>query len=229
MRRLLLDVELVEGSLRSGCNLRPRRTLAIEVLLAGLSIRRMRLVVRVHVARAILGHGLLSDVGRGGCRVLRGLISYGGQLHGSTGIPRRRRSVGGLGITAAILGGVCCRGPLALLFGLALSFLLLLSLLPFFANLLELWMKTSCQPLLLHRAYSKTRHSIETDVCVRIEVKPRDSTLDLDPQNLETQELHHSNAGERANKGLSEIGEQKPFATIITYLRGFAFVHETAW
>jgi hypothetical protein len=115
----------------------------------------MRLVVRVHVARAILGHRLLSDVARGRRRILRGLVSYGRQLHGSTGVPRRRRSVGSLGITAAILGGVCRCGPLPLLFRLALGLFFLLPLLPFFANLLELCDENILSATLLHRAYSK--------------------------------------------------------------------------
>lgn len=111
--------------------------MAIHVLLAGLSIGRVRLVVGVHVARSIFRHGLLSNVARGGSRILVGLVAYGRKLDRPSGISRGRRAIGSLGIAAAVLRDIGRCRPLSLLFSLALSLLLLLPLLPLFANLLK--------------------------------------------------------------------------------------------
>lgn len=124
---------------QSCCNSGRRRTLAIHVLLAGLSIGRVRLVVGVHVAGSIFRHGLLSNIARRGSRILVGLISYRRKLDRSRGISRGRRAIGSLGVTTTVLRDInrCC--PLSLLLSLALSLLLLLPLLPLFADLLELY------------------------------------------------------------------------------------------
>jgi hypothetical protein len=102
-------------------------------ILAWLAIGRMRLVVWVHVAGAVLRHGRLSC---GRCRILR-LVADGRQLHGSrSGIRRGRRAVRSM-IRATVW---CLRShllTLALVLGLALGVFFLFTSLPLLTDLFE--------------------------------------------------------------------------------------------
>jgi hypothetical protein len=114
--------------------------LAIHLLMVGTSIRRVRLVTSgVHVLTIIVLHRLLY-AGRRWCRIglLLRRITDRRQLNlARAGIRSGRLVAVRLWLFAVLLG---CSLSLALplLFGLPLDFLLLLTLLPLFANLFEL-------------------------------------------------------------------------------------------
>lgn len=114
-------------------------TLAIHLLVVGTGIRRVGLVTaRVHVLAIVVLYRLLY-AGRRWCRIrlLLRRITDRRQLNLARARVRSRRLVSiGLCLLAVLLG---CSLSLALplLFGLSLDFLLLLTLLPLFANLFE--------------------------------------------------------------------------------------------
>lgn len=126
--------------------------LAIHLLVVGTGIRRVGLVTaRVHVLAIVVLYRLLY-AGRRWCRIrlLLRRITDRRQLNLARARVRSRRLVSiGLCLLAVLLG---CSLSLALplLFGLSLDFLLLLTLLPLFANLFEFFGSTF-RSMSLHR------------------------------------------------------------------------------
>lgn len=101
----------------------------------------VRVAVRVaHLSVALVDHTAARGAVLAGHLTISSLVADRRQLRANTGSVGRGLSLGGIGWTRSVdLAGLCrlCSSTLTLLSGLALCLFLLLSGLPFLANLLE--------------------------------------------------------------------------------------------